>query len=93
MFSQYHCTFQVVVYYFTFFVLISEVGFALAGNVVTCAGVRGKVLVPGGGNDDLLSNAEPAVDTPEQPEELKVPQWPDVYHVFMNTYQMSDEIK
>ncbi|PAN37975.1 hypothetical protein PAHAL_7G138000 [Panicum hallii] len=42
-------------------------------TVLSCAGAPGKVLVPGGGNDDLLSSAEPAVDTPVQSEELEVP--------------------
>jgi hypothetical protein len=70
-------------YYIVFLVLINGVGFASAGTVLSCAGAPGKVLVPGGGKDDLLSSAEPAVDAPEQPEESKVPvpQLPDVNHV------------
>ncbi|KAG2571948.1 1,4-alpha-glucan-branching enzyme 2, chloroplastic/amyloplastic-like [Panicum virgatum] len=42
-------------------------------TVLSCAGAPGKVLVPGGGNDDLLSSAEPAVDNPVQSEQLEVP--------------------
>lgn len=64
--------------------LISGVGFASAGTVLSCAGAPGKVLVPGGGNDDFLSSAELAVDAPEQTEESKVPQSSDVNHVFVN---------
>ena len=43
-----------------------------SGTVLSCAGAPGKVLVPGGGNDDLLSSAEPAVDNPVQSEQLEV---------------------
>ncbi|AQK73317.1 uncharacterized protein [Zea mays] len=43
---------------------------AFSRTVLSCAGAPGKVLVPGGGSDDLLSSAEPVVDT--QPEELQI---------------------
>jgi len=49
-----------------------ELALEIAGTVLSCAGAPGKVLVPGGGSDDLLSSAEPVVDTPEQHEELQV---------------------
>lgn len=50
-----------------------------SGTVLSCAGAPGKVLVPGGGSDDLLSSAEPAVGTPVQPdEELQVQTSPSV---------------
>nr|CAB3484439.1 unnamed protein product [Digitaria exilis] len=42
-------------------------------TILSCAGAPGKVLVPGGGSDDLLSSAEPTVDTPVQSEELEIP--------------------
>jgi len=45
---------------------------AFSRTVLSCAGAPGKVLVPGGGSDDLLSSAEPVVDT--QPEELQIPE-------------------
>ena len=49
-----------------------ELALEIAGTVLSCAGAPGKVLVPGGGSDDLLSSADPVVDTPEQHEELQV---------------------
>nr|CAB3486970.1 unnamed protein product [Digitaria exilis] len=42
-------------------------------GILSCAGAPGKVLVPGGGSDDLLSSAEPTADTPVQSEELEIP--------------------
>ncbi|OEL19739.1 1,4-alpha-glucan-branching enzyme 2-2, chloroplastic/amyloplastic [Dichanthelium oligosanthes] len=49
-------------------------GFAFfSGTVLSCAGAPGKVLVPGGGSGDLLSSAEPAVETPVQLEEPQIP--------------------
>jgi hypothetical protein len=53
-----------------------ELALEFAGTVLSCAGAPGKVLVPGGGSDDLLSSAEPVVDT--QPEELQVRLSPSV---------------
>jgi len=60
-----------------------------SGTVLSCAGAPGKVLVPGGGNDDLLSSAEPAVDTPVQSEELEVRMSLLCLHDALN--QMSDK--
>ncbi|KAL6841200.1 hypothetical protein ACP4OV_028973 [Aristida adscensionis] len=39
---------------------------------LSCAGAPGKVLVPGGGSDDLLSSAEPTVEAPEKTEESQI---------------------
>lgn len=47
-----------------------ELALEFAGTVLSCVAAAGKVLVPGGGSDDLLSSAEPVVDT--QPEELQI---------------------
>lgn len=71
--------------------LTSRVGFAFAGGVVSCAGAPGKVLVPGGGSDDLLSSAEPDVETQEQPEESQV--MPGInFELLSFTDQMCDEM-
>jgi hypothetical protein len=45
-----------------------ELALEFACTVLSCVAAPGKVLVPVGGSDDLLSSAEPIVDT--QPEEL-----------------------
>ncbi|CAL5027661.1 unnamed protein product [Urochloa decumbens] len=47
-------------------------------TVLSCAGAPGKVLVPGGGSDDLLSSTEPAADTPVESEELQAPDEADL---------------
>jgi hypothetical protein len=62
---------RLVVLLFSQFLSV-ELALEFAGTVLSCAGAPGKVLVPGGGSDDLLSSAEPVEDTPEQHEELQV---------------------
>ena len=66
----YRCNLQMAVLLSYF--LPVDLALHFSGTVLSCAGAPGKVLVPGGGNDDLLSSAEPAVDNPVQSEQLEV---------------------
>jgi len=63
---------KLVVVLFSLFLSVELLALEFAGTVLSCAGAPGKVLVPGGGSDDVLSSAEPVVDTSEQHEELQV---------------------